>query len=113
MSENSIAKYANLQSIHDFYQEYAEQNGLTFIDFNLWKDKTAYLKDQDYQNPTHLGNSQAPVFTEQFSRIMKAYFAGEDISSSFYPDFDTLCRDRGYVNPENRDPDAVIEKNEQ
>ena len=113
MSEHSIAKYVNLQEIHDFYQEYAAQNDLTFIDFNLWKDKTVYLQDQDYQNATHLGNTQAPVFTEQFSRIMKDYFAGKDISGYFYPDFDALCRDRGYVNPANQDSDATLEKNEQ
>ena len=113
MSEHSIAKYVNLQEIHDFYQEYAAQNDLTYIDFNLWKDKTVYLQDQDYQNATHLGNTQAPVFTEQFSRIMKDYFAGKDISGYFYPDFDALCRDRGYVNPANQDSDATLEKNEQ
>ena len=103
VSEYSIAKYTNLQEIHDYYQEIADENSLAYVDFNLWKDKTdfEYLSDKYYQNPTHMGNKAAPVFSEQFSLIMKEYFAGMDVSGCFYEDFDTLCRDRGYVNEAN------------
>ena len=111
VSEYAIAKYTNIQDIHDFYQDIADENGVTYLDFNLWKDKTSfkYMKDKYYQNATHMGNKAAVVFTEQFSLIMKEYFDGKDISDYFYTDYDTLCRDRGYVNAANKDSDAVPE----
>ena len=97
MSEYSISKYRNLQKIHDYYQLIADRYGISYLDFNLWKYKTDYLSDDKYQNPTHMGNELAPVFSEQFARIMKDYFAEDDISGYFYPDFKTLCRERGYA----------------
>lgn len=97
MSEVSIARYANLQEVHDYYAQIASEQGIGFMDFNLWKEKTSYLSDLKYHDATHMGDELAPIFTEQFANIVQKYLAGEDVSDLFYPDYDTLCSDRGYA----------------
>lgn len=99
MSDYSVAQFStNMQNMHDYFQEFADAHGLEYYDFNLWKEKSSYIPDTMYQNPTHMGNDAAPIFSEQFGIIMNALQKGADPADYFYPDYETLYRDHGYIS---------------
>ena len=70
-------------------KDFAQEQGLQFWDFNLYKDtRQLPLGPEDYFNLHHLNGPGAELFTGVFCDVIQRYAAGEDVSVLFYDTVD-------------------------
>ncbi len=96
--ESNICRYSNLDVFREWYVQIAEERGLTFIDFNLYKENFELFQERDdFNDDTHLSAAGAEKFTELFVEVYDMIQNGEDFSDLFYDSYDELEYYAGYT----------------
>lgn len=73
----------DISTVHDYYTNLANENGVVFFDFTYYKNlKNEFGKDK-YESAKHLNKEGAEDFSELLMEVYKAYHNGEDLSQYF------------------------------
>ncbi len=91
LSDTFISTYKNLDVFREWYEEIAEERGIQFFDFNLYKEKTEVLSDDEaLYDIRHLNDKGAERFSEIFSDVYKKAENGEDVNNLFYDSYEEM-----------------------
>ena len=71
---------SNYECIHDVFQKIADENNLTYLDFNLVNPKEHILTNDKFRDDAHLNDSGVKIETTI-----------DKIRSSFHPRINKLC----------------------
>lgn len=96
-SRAMICRRTNLDLYREVYEEFAEENDLTFMDFNLLKTKNEIFPDKyAYFNEEHLGGRMADYFTSFMVDTLARNAAGEDLSDEFFDSYEAYEMTQDY-----------------
>lgn len=85
ISENSIIKYNNFDSIFSQYIELAKKYNCEYYDFNLDKKRNElYSEETSFYDNTHMSDNGAEIFSNRLTEIIKNVDEEKDISNEFY-----------------------------
>lgn len=88
-----LCKYDNFQYFYEGYQALAEQWGLEFYDFNLYREKETLFPDETmFYDVLHLNDEGAALFSQVFADLLVRADRGEDISDLFYHSYGEMER---------------------
>ncbi len=91
LSDSFISTYKNLDTFREWYEEIADERGISYYDFNLYKGKSELLSDEgSFYDMRHLNDAGAGIFSEIFSGVYKKVVNGEDVSGLFYESYDEM-----------------------
>ena len=74
-----------------YYQKLAEENGLVYHNLNYLMDRETILPDEMMCDYNHTNGEGAKIISTICAEILKKEAAGEDVSSYFYPSYETFC----------------------
>lgn len=83
----------NYQESVDHMEEFAEESGCPYLNFNLLKDREQILPDTYYTDDLHLNGEGSEIFSPILVKAVQMALNGEDTSSLFYEDFAALQKD--------------------
>ena len=83
----------NYQGAVDFFNEYAEKNGIEYYNLNYIKDREDILPDNLFKDKIHLNYEGGQRISKIFANILKEDLAGKDISYHFYKNLEELKKD--------------------
>lgn len=89
----SIAASPDLQKAHDWLAEFAEKNGVAYIDFNLLRDRTELVPEEDFALSDHVDRDRAGAYTQRVGEILAKVRDGESISEDFYGSYEEVVED--------------------
>lgn len=79
----------NYQAYVDAMRGYAEENGLQYWDFTLFRDTSLLdLRFDDFSDAHHLNGQGAEKFTAAFCQVVRAAEAGKDPGEYFFDSLD-------------------------
>ena len=79
-------------------ETFSEENGCTFYDFNLLKDRYSLFHDNEsFFELGHMSKVGADVFSRVFADFIKQVEAGEDVSGLFYDTYAEMLEDSPYM----------------
>lgn len=82
---------SNLDFFQSWYSEFAEQHGIQYFNFNLYKDKLERLPDEScFYDETHLNGKGGEIFTEIMTRIIRHYRHGQNTAKEFYRSYEEM-----------------------
>ncbi len=91
VSKTEICVNSNFDEITGWYRQIAEERGLRYIDFNLYKEHfTLFSDEEDYNDSLHLSVQGAKTFSRLFTEVYGMIQNGEDISDLFYDSYEEL-----------------------
>ncbi len=91
VSETEICENSNFDEITGWYRQIAEERGLRYIDFNLYKEHYEMFSDEeDFNDSIHLSVAGAKKFSALFSGVYAEIRNGEDVSDQFYDSYEEL-----------------------
>ncbi len=97
VSKTEICVNSNFDEITGWYRQIAEERGLRYIDFNLYKEHFELLSDEeDFNDSLHLSLAGAKKFTPLFSEVYTKIQNGEDVSDLFYDSYEELEANADY-----------------
>lgn len=83
----------NYATASDWYKNYAESKGISYINLNYLKNREEFLPDELMYDQTHTNGEGAQVISEMYADILLKQKNGEDISAYFYESFEELTKD--------------------
>lgn len=96
-TDNHIWTNKGWDTIHSQIQEIADKYDVVFIDFNLYKDKSKILHDENsFEGLWHLADEGSIKFTIMLTNVIKKVNCGEDISSLFYHNYNEVLANSRY-----------------
>ena len=90
MSLMNLYHVEGYQEAVDFYEAYAEKNGLVYHNMNYLKDREDWLPDEMMADYVHLNGEGAACFTERYAEILRKDLNGEDTGEYFCRDLEEL-----------------------
>lgn len=88
LADRKLASYDNLELSHQWYLFYAQEYGVPYLDFNLYRQRDELFPDDTcFYDDTHLSAEGAETFTRELAKVYRAMKAGEDVSDLFYSDY--------------------------
>ncbi len=91
ISEAFICRKPDYDLFLGWYEEIAEERGLTFLDFNLYQEHWDMFSDEaDFMDELHLNAEGSAKFTELFTSVYTMIQNGEDVSDLFYDSYEEL-----------------------
>ena len=88
-SRAMICRRTNLDLYREIYQEFADENDLIFVDFNLLKTKDEVFPDKyAYFNEEHLAGRYANFYTAFMVDTIARIESGEDLSDEFFDSYE-------------------------
>ena len=95
-SKSFNCAYANLDEFHSWYAAYAENNGLRYYNFNLYKGIDTLLPDDTcFYDLHHVNNAGAVAFSTLYADAMSRIEAGETLD--FYASYAEMTADPAYL----------------
>lgn len=83
--------YANLDFFHQWYTQFAADNGVAYFNFNLARNKLEQLPDETcFYDETHLNAQGAEIFSWMLEDILWWYTQGRDNAFYFYNSYEEL-----------------------
>lgn len=94
-----LALQGDYQQVCDFYQQLAQENGLTLFDFSMVRPEVLPLDDTAFYDWVHMSGEGATAFSSVASEVVAKYLAGEEIDTEriFYATYQELLEDSPYV----------------
>lgn len=90
-------KYDNLDFFHSRYRAFAEEHGVTYINFNLLRNKPETLPDGDcFFDETHLNATGAEVFSRLFASALGDILHGSERAGEYYSSYRDMESDPAY-----------------
>lgn len=80
----------NYQSAHEWYCNYAKENGIIYHDLNLLKTYTELFTDENMHDYNHLNGNGAYEFSNVYADILGKDFRGVDTSEYFFNSVEEL-----------------------
>ena len=77
----------------EYYEHFAEENGLTYLNLNYLKGREEFLPDEMMCDFNHTNGEGAKIVSEIYTDILLKEQNGEDVSDLFYPSFKDFCAD--------------------
>ena len=97
ISKYVILQHDGMQTLHDFYTNFAAENGWNYFDLNLLQDRdTLFTEEEAYYDDVHLSAVGAFYTTEQIIQLIQMSRNNEDTSALFFPSFDALDAHYGF-----------------
>lgn len=97
ISKYAILQHDGMQTLHDYYVDFAEKNGWKYFDLNLLQDRdTLFTEEEAYNDDVHLSAIGAYYTTEQIIQLIQMSRNEEDTSALFFPSFDALNAHYGF-----------------
>lgn len=88
-----IYESAGYQDAVDFYNNYAEENGIVYYNLNYLKGREEIFPDSVMHDDNHLNGEGATKLSEIYAEILKKDMCGEDTSIYFYNNLEELKKD--------------------
>lgn len=88
-----IYESAGYQDAVDFYNNYAEENGIVYYNLNYLKGREEIFPDSVMHDDNHLNGKGAEKLSEIYAEILKKDMHGEETNSYFYNDLKELKKD--------------------
>ena len=91
--------YDNHEFFRSWFSDFAEEEGISYYDFNLYRWKFGLLPDQDcFGDDTHLNDLGAERFSEYLAQFLTERDAGADMSYYFFSTYAVRDEVFGYVS---------------
>lgn len=90
--------YANLDYFDQWYRSFAETHNVSYLNFNLQKDKCSWLPDKDcYYDETHLNDKGAELFSKMLASGIKDIIYNRNMKDKYYTSYSSLRWTRNYL----------------
>ena len=87
LAKDELLSYKDFNQVHDYYAGLAESYGVEFWDFNYYNNMESLFTNKMFQDKKHLNVKGAKLFSEEVSKVYKAYHSGQDMSAFFMEDY--------------------------
>ena len=77
----------------EYYERFAEENGLTYLNLNYLKGREDFLPDEMMCDFNHTNGEGAKIVSEIYTDILMKEQNGQDVSDMFYSSFEDFCAD--------------------
>lgn len=89
--------YDNLDFFHNWYVGFAAEHNVSYLNFNLARDKVEVLPDDAcYYDETHLNADGAELFSRMLASALLKLYNGKDFAWEFYASYKDLDYDQQY-----------------
>ncbi len=96
ISKEQLCSYGDYDVPYRWYCQYAEAQGLRYVDFNLYKEKETLFPDSEmFFDTLHLNTEGAERFSRLFAELEQRMRSGEDLSDQFYDSYAGLAETWG------------------
>lgn len=76
------------QAAVDFYERFATEHGISFLNLNYLKGREEFLPDEKMSDFVHLSGEGAEEVSRRYALILAKQLKGEEVSAFFYGDLD-------------------------
>ncbi len=98
-TESRIWRNGNFETEKEFYNNFAKENGCTYLDFNLLKNRNEFFSDKtSFKDHYHISASGSQVFSKCLADILNKLNSGEDVSDMFYSSYDEAIKHFEYYD---------------
>ena len=96
-TDNYVWTYSGWDTVYSQVQNIADACGVNFLDFNLYREKSSILHDENsYQGLWHLSAEGSKVFTKELTEVFKLLNDGEDVAPLFYGSYEEVLSNSRY-----------------
>lgn len=80
-----LAYAGDMNDMHAFYQDIADQYGAKFYDMNFYRDKSTFFPNEAFRDVVHLNHTGAETLT---ALVAELYQSGDDYQSYFTEEYE-------------------------
>ncbi|MBR0414978.1 MAG: hypothetical protein IJI67_07910 [Clostridia bacterium] len=104
LSDAYLWKRSNMDAVIDKIKAVCDDNGVSFTDYNLYKDRYKLFTDKTtFKDTVHMSENGATVFTNLLVKIMQKQEKGEQVDKLFYSNYEQMKKDSPYMAYSNKD----------
>jgi len=67
----SMQHISHYDAIHSEFSEFAQENGLLYLDYNIINEKEKLVSNENFRDDAHLNDSGVKIIDEHFSNFLK------------------------------------------